>query len=434
MTQAVHEKSQGEELRIETSSARNGQKASGKPAVCILLENYPAPYDRRVWQEACALQAAGYRVSIICPKRHGLTRSHEVIDGVEIYRYPAIEADTIPGFFIEYSWALICQFVTALRVFMRARFRVLQACNPPDTLFAIGAFFKLFGVRFVFDHHDLAPELFEDKFGKRRLLHGLVSLAERLTFRTADVSIATNESYREIAIQRGRMKAGNVFVVRSCLDLEQVHRTAPRPELKEGKRHLVVYLGVMEKQDGVDLLLDAIEVLVQRYHRDDTLFALIGAGSEVPRLKSLAAQKGIEPWVRFTGRISDEDLETYLSTADVGAAPDPGTALNDKCTMNKILHYMAYGIPIVLFDLTEGRRSADDAALYARPNDIEEFAGQLMKLLDSESLRHRLGAAGRKRIEDRLNWNVEKKALLRAYQLAAAGRPKDLAHVAEGAD
>lgn len=263
-----------------------------KPGVCILLENYPAPYDRRVWQEARALSTAGYQVSIISPKALGLNASRDTIEGIEIYRYHTLEAHTTVGYLVEYSWALLCQFVIALRIFMRNRFRVIQACNPPDTFFPIGAFFKLFGVRFIFDHHDLGPELFEDKFGTRGTLHRLVALAERLTFRTADFSIATNESYREVAIERGGMRAENVFVVRSCLDLKQVHRIPARPELKNGKRNLVVYLGVMGPQDGVHLLLESIESMVHRHHCDDTFFVLIGAGSEVPRLKQLVSQKG----------------------------------------------------------------------------------------------------------------------------------------------
>jgi glycosyltransferase involved in cell wall biosynthesis len=274
------------------------------------------------------------------------------------------------------------------------------------------------GVRFIFDHHDLSPELFEAKFGARGLLYRLVRLVERLTFRTADVSIATNESYRELALRRGGMPSNRVFIVRSCLDLGRVRKRAPRPELKRGKAHLVVYLGIMGPQDGVDLLLESIASIVHGHHRHDTLFALIGAGTETPCLKLLASQKGLDPVVNFTGRISDEELEEYLSTADVAVAPDPATPLNDQSTMNKILHYMAYGLPIVLYDLTEGRRSAGDAALYARANFPEDFAAQIMKLLDSEPLRKKLGDRGRMRIEDGLNWGVEKQSLLRAYSTA----------------
>ena len=397
---------------------QEGQPKPAKPGICILLENYPAPFDRRVWQEARALNEAGYSVSIISPKALGLNASHETIDGINIYRHRIREAQRPLGYLFEYLWALICEFLLALKIYARRPFRVIHACNPPDTSFLIGAFFKLLGVRFVFDHHDLCPELFEDKFGKRGFLYRLVRLFEYLTYRMADVSIATNQSYRDIAIGRGGMAPDRVFIVRSCLDLSKVRQRVPKPELKNGKANLVVYLGVMGPQDGVDLLLDSIALIVHGDKRQDTQFVLIGSGTETPRLKTLATQKGLDPFVKFTGRIPDEELEEYLSTADVAVAPDPANGLNDKSTMNKILHYMAYGLPIVQYALTEGRRSAEDAALYAHNDDPKEFAAQITRLLDSERLRKQLGNRGRQRIQQELNWDMEKQELLRAYQAA----------------
>jgi glycosyltransferase involved in cell wall biosynthesis len=390
-----------------------------RPAsVCILVENQPAPFDRRVWQEARALTEAGYHVSIICPKALGLNSSYEKIDGIEIYRHRTWEASSSWEYFLEYSWAIAAQFFLALKVYRRTRFRVLQACNPPDMLFPIGAFFKILGVRFVFDHHDLCPELFEAKFGKRGVLYRLVCFFERLTFRCASVSIATNESYRDLAIKRGGISPERVFIVRSCLDLRKVRRRSPTIALKRGKAHLVVYLGIMESQDGIDLLLQSIESLVHRHQRQDAFFVLIGSGTETGRLRALASDMGLDDILTFTGRIPDEELELYLSTADVAVAPDPATPMNDMSTMNKILHYMSYGLPIVQYDLTEGRRSAGNAALYARSNDPEDFATQIAKLLDSESLRKELGECGRRRIEERLNWEKEKNQLLLAYYTA----------------
>jgi glycosyltransferase involved in cell wall biosynthesis len=406
-------------------------------SVCVIVENLPVPFDRRVWQEARTLREAGYRVSVICPKGRGFEQSRETHEGIEIYRHRIWEASSSLGYLLEYSWALAAEFYLALKVYARTRFRILHACNPPDSIFLVGLFFKLFGVRFIFDHHDLNPELFEAKFSKRGFFYRLVCLAERLTFRTADVSIATNESYREVALTRGGMPPERVFVVRSCPELNRIHRGPARPELKEGKSYLVVYVGVMGPQDGLDLLLEAIEFIVKRSEklrgsgqalqsevsdlsspRDDTLFVLIGGGTELARLQALAAAKGLESMVKFTGRIPDDALAAYLSTADVCVAPDPRNPMNDKSTMNKILEYMAYGRPVVLFDLTEGRRSAADAALYARPNDPADFAEQILKLLDSESLRRQLGEIGRKRIQESLNWEMEKKALLAAYERA----------------
>jgi len=322
------------------------------------------------------------------------------------------------GYVVEYGWALTAEFSLALRVYSKTRFKILHAANPPDTIFLIAWAFKLFGVRFIFDHHDLNPELFEAKFARRGFFYRLVCLAERLSFRTATVSIATNESYREIALTRGGMKPERVFVVRSSPDLKNIHPLPARPDLKMGKAYMVAYVGVMGPQDGLDMLLNSIGQIVKVQNRRDTLFVLIGSGTELPRLKAIAAQNSFDDWVKFTGRIPDDELAAYLSTADVCVAPDPANPMNDKSTMNKIMEYMAYGRPVVLYDLTEGRRSAGEAALYARPNDPKDFAEQVIKLLDSESLRRELGERGRKRIEESSNWDIEKKSLLAAYETA----------------
>jgi glycosyltransferase involved in cell wall biosynthesis len=388
------------------------------PSVLIIVENLPVPFDRRVWREARALAEAGYRVAVISPKGRGCERSRETLEGIEIYRHGIWEASGPLGYLAEYAWALAVEFFLAVRIYARTRFRIIHAANPPDTIFLVALFFKLIGVRFIFDHHDLNPELFEAKFGKRGFFYRLVCLAEGLTFRTADVSIATNESYREIALARGGMKPERAFIVRSSPELASVHLGPPRDELKEGKPYLVVYLGVMGPQDGLDLLLESAAWIAREKGREDVMFVIIGAGTEWPRLKQLAHEKGLDACVKFTGRIPDDALAEYLSTADVCVAPDPKNPMNDKSTMNKILEYMAFARPVVLFDLTEGRRSAGDAALYARPNDPRDFAAQILKLLDSGSLRRELGACGRLRIEEKLNWEIEKQSLLSAYQLA----------------
>ncbi len=388
------------------------------PAVCIIVENLPVPIDRRVWQEARTLRDAGYRVSIICPKGSRSQKNRETREGIEIYRHWIWEASGPLGYILEYSWALTAEFLLSLRVYAGTRFRILQACNPPDTIFLIGLFFRLFGVRFIFDHHDLNPELYEAKFQRRDFGYKLVCWAERLTFRTARVSIATNQSYREVAMARGGMSGERTFVVRSCPDLARIRIRPPQPELKEGRRHLVVYLGVMAHQDGLDLLLESIAFITKLRKCPDALFVLIGSGPELPRLKALASQKGLDTALKFTGRLPDEDVAAYFSTAAFGVAPDRATPMNDKSTMNKILEYMAYGLPVVLYDLTEGRRSAGDAALYARNDDPEDFAQKMLTLLDSESLRTELGTRGRKRIEEKLNWDNEKRALLEAYATA----------------
>ena len=389
------------------------------PAVLIIVENLPVPFDRRVWQEARALTEAGYRVSVICPKGRGFEKSRETIEGIEVYRHRLWEASGPLGYLVEYVWAFTAQFWLALRVYAHTRFRLIHACNPPDTIFLVAVFFKLFGVRFLFDHHDLNPELFEAKFGERyRMLRWLVCLAERWTFRTAKVSIATNESYREVAMTRGKMNPERVFIVRSCPDLSRVRQVPAQQELKRGRTFLVVYLGTMGPQEGVDLMIAAATYLMTAKQRKDVTFVFIGGGSEIPRLKTQAALEGLEGFVTFTGRIPDSELAAYLSTADVCVAPDPKNPMNDKSTMNKILEYMAYARPLVQFDLTEGRRSAGDAALYAQPNDPRDFAEKIQALLESKSLRDELGQRGRRRIEESLNWEIEKESLLAAYETA----------------
>ncbi|HEV2419917.1 MAG TPA: glycosyltransferase family 4 protein [Terriglobia bacterium] len=392
------------------------------PAVCIIIENLPAPMDRRVWQESRALRDAGYRVSVICPKRGEFTLAYEKLEGIEIYRYPLHEARGPLGYLVEYTWALAAQFILAVKVYHRTRFRIIQACNPPDTIFLVALFFKLFGVKFLFDHHDLNPELFEAKFGKRSgLLYRLVCLAERMTYRAADVSIATNESYRAVALKRGGMKSERVFVVRSAPDPALLFTKPPDPALKQGKKFLIAYLGVMGAQEGLDLLLEALRLVVAKRGPDEVGCVLMGGGPELPHLTKLAHEMGLDSVVRFTGRVTDADLATTLSTADVCVAPDPKNPMNDQSTMNKVLEYMAFGRPVVMFDLTEGRRSAGGAALYARSNDPADFAAQILTLLNSDALREKLGQAGRGRIETTLNWATEKEQLLKAYELVMKG-------------
>jgi glycosyltransferase involved in cell wall biosynthesis len=392
-------------------------KKNKPTAVCIIVENLPVPVDRRVWSEARALRDAGYVVSVICPKGKNIcTSSYENLDGIDIYRHRAWEASTTIGYLLEYAWALLAEFYLALKVYSRTRFRVLQGCNPPDTIFLIGLMLKPFGVRFIFDHHDLSPEVFEAKFGARNLLFGgLTRLAEKCSFRTANASIATNESFKEIAITRGGMRQDQVFVVRNCPDLTSLSRGPLRPEVKRGRPLMVVYVGFMGQQDGLDLLLESIEYIVKHEKRQDTSFVLVGGGTMLPRLRATAAEKNLEDFVTFTGQVSHEEVVVYLSNADVGVAPDPKTPMNDNSTMIKIFEYMAFGLPVVLFDLKEGRHVAGSAALYALPNDPINFAEQVSKLLSCKPLRSQLGECGRKRIEENLNWEAEKMTLLRAY-------------------
>lgn len=377
------------------------------------------PVDKRVWKEACALRDAGYRVSVICPKGKSIHReAYELLEGIEIYRHRGWEASSILGYFLEYTLALSAEFILTLKVFARTRFRILQACNPPDTIFLIALFLKLFGVRFIFDHHDLSPELFEAKFGERTFLHGIVRLLERCSFQVADVCIATNESFKEVAISRGGKIPENVFVVRNCPDLASFCRPQLQRTNRFGRSFLVTYVGFMGKQDGLDILLQSIDHIVNHEKRQDTHFLLIGGGTVLPELKAMIADRQLGDFVTLTGQVPHEEVAAYLASSDIGVAPDPKNAMNDKSTMIKIFEYMAFGLPVVLFDLKEGRRIAGPAALYAVPNDPVDFAAQVTRLLASNELREQLGQSGRRQIHESLNWEVEKESLIRAYATA----------------
>lgn len=386
--------------------------------VLILVENLPSPFDRRVWQEATTLRAHGYEVTIICPTGRGYDRHHEVIDGVFIYRYRLpFEASGAAGYLIEYPVAMVATFWLTWKVWFRRGFDVIHACNPPDLLFLIGGFFKLFFRRkFLFDHHDINPELYEAKFGRRDGLWRLMVWLERLTFRSADVSIATNESYKRIAIERGGMDPKRVFVVRSGPKLDRLKILPPKPELKRGRRYLVGYVGVMGAQEGIDYLLRAAAHLIRDMRRIDVHFGLVGGGTALDDMKRLASELGIADHVTFTGRVPDQELLEMLNTADVCVNPDAANPMNDLSTMNKIMEYMALGKAIVQFDLIEGRFSARDASLYAARNDVQDLARKIAELLDDAELRARMGAYGRNRVLNELEWRYEAPKLLAAYE------------------
>lgn len=395
-------------------------KASpGNPRrVLIIVENLPVPFDRRVWQEATTLRRAGYVVSVICPIGKGYDRSCEILQGVHIYRYKLpFEAKSFAGYVVEYGWALVAQFFLALRVLREQGFDAIHACNPPDNIFLIGALFKLFGKRYLFDHHDICPELFEAKFHRRGLLRRMLLVLERLTFLVADVSIATNESYRQIAITRGRMHPDRVFIVRSGPDLSRVYPVPPNLALKMGRRFLVGYVGVMGEQEGIDYLIRAVRIIVFDEQRSDVQFGLIGGGTELEAMKNYAREQQVADYITFTGRVPDESMLEMLSTADACVNPDVANPMNDKSTMNKIMEYMALGKPIVQFDLTEGRRSAGEASLYARRNDERDLASKLLLLLADPDQRNRMGEFGRRRVECELQWDHEAPKLLQAYEM-----------------
>ncbi|NWG46218.1 MAG: glycosyltransferase family 4 protein [Alphaproteobacteria bacterium] len=407
-----------------TGRAGSSGEVRAMQRILIIVENLPVPFDRRVWAEATTLRAAGYTVSVICPKGKDAEASHEEIDGIHVYRHPLpLEAKGALGYVLEYGSALFWEALLTLKVWRRHGIDALQACNPPDTIFLIGAVLKLFGKRFVFDHHDINPELYEAKFGRRDFFWRLLVWLERASFATADISIATNESYRRIAIERGRMDPDKVVVVRSGPKLERLRILPPDPALRKGRAHLVGYVGVIGAQEGLDLLLESVRHIVRTRGRTDIQFGIVGSGPAFDDIVALAAQMGVADYVTFTGRVPDDTLLAMLNTADVCVNPDTPNEMNDKSTMNKIMEYMALGKPIVQYDLTEGRFSAQEASLYARNGDPANFGDKILTLIDDKEARARMGAFGRRRVETELSWPHEAPKLLAAYARLFAGFP-----------
>lgn len=386
----------------------------------ILVENLSVPFDRRVWQESTALRDAGWEVHVICPR--GANRDTEArveIDGVRIHRYPLRPATGGPlGYVREYGLALWHTMRLARRI---GPVDVVHACNPPDLLYLVAKRLQRRGARFVFDQHDLVPELYLSRFGRGQdLLYRAVCRLERLTYRAADVVIATNESYRQAAVLRGGKRPEDVFVVRSAPAVERFRQVPAEPALKRGKPHLLCYLGVMGPQDGVDYALRALARLRDELGRTDWHAVFVGGGDTFDAMVALARTLGLAEAVEFTGRIPDEDLLRYLSTADVCLSPDPSNPLNDVSTMNKVMEYMAMARPIVSFELKEARVSAGDSAVYAPANDEGEFAKLIARLLDDPEERRIMGEIGRARVTGPLSWERSVKELLAAYEAAYA--------------
>lgn len=401
--------------RMET--ARAAKPLAGRK-ILIIVENLPLPFDRRVWHESRTLTQAGAQVVVICPTGKGYEARYEKIDEVHVYRHPLpLDAKGAWGYLLEYGAALFHETRLAWKILFRHGFDTIQGCNPPDLIFLIAWQFKLFGKRYIFDHHDINPELYEAKFNRRGFFWRLMMIFERLNFWTADVVISTNESYRQIAMDRGGKASEDSFVVRSGPDLNRLVVMPPNPERKNGRQAMVGYVGVMGDQEGIDLLLESAREIVLDRGRD-VQFVLVGSGPALDDLKALADELGLKDHVSFTGRVPDADLFQVLSTADVCVNPDRVNPMNDKSTMNKILEYMAFSKPIVQFEVTEGRYSAQDSSLYAEPNNTTDMAEKILTLIDDPERSARMGRIGRARVENELSWDYQVDALIAAYQRA----------------
>jgi glycosyltransferase involved in cell wall biosynthesis len=408
-------------MKPAASRRRDRARAqAGKNTALILVENLSVPFDRRVWQECTTLRDAGWEVHVICPQ--GTKRDTEpeaVIDEVHIHRYPLKAATGGPaGYLKEYGSALWHTYRLARKI---GRVDVVHACNPPDLLYLVAKRLKAKGAKFIFDQHDLVPELYLSRFDRGEdFLYRAVCALERRTYQAADVVISTNESYRDVALTRGGKPADTVFVVRSAPAVERFHEVPAEPELKKGKPHLLCYLGVMGPQDGVDYALRALAALRDEQSRTDWHAVFVGAGDTFDDMVALSEKLGLADLVEFTGRIPDADLVRYLSTADVCLSPDPKNPLNDVSTMNKVMEYMAMARAIVSFELKEARVSAGEAALYAPANDESAFAKLIARLLDDPEERARMGSLGQQRVRGALSWENSTKALLAAYAAAVS--------------
>ena len=388
-----------------------------KSKVLMIVENLPVPFDRRVWKEACALRDEGYQVTVLCPRAKGHTDNHVVLEGIDIYRHPMTrEANGLCGYIWEYGCALFWEIVYAWWIYAKSGIDVIQGCNPPDNIFVVALSFKLFGVKYIFDHHDASPELYLAKYERKGFAYLLLSILESLTYYFSDAVIATNESYKEIAVNRGRLDPQDVFVVRNGPDLASFRPVSPKPELRYGKRYLVGYVGTMSHQEGLDILLDVVQK-IKTQRRRDVHFTCIGGGPALAGLCQLVKDRDLEDIINFTGRVSDQELLEVLSTADVCVNPDKPCEMNDISTMIKIMEYMALGKPIVQFDLKEGRFTAQEASLYSSTQDpVTEFATKILWLLDHPEERKRMGEFGSKRVEHELAWKYSVANLLLTYQ------------------
>jgi glycosyltransferase involved in cell wall biosynthesis len=395
-----------------------------KKRILIIVENAPVPFDPRVWKEAVSLTQNGYLVAVLCPRDRRYSRPHEVIDGIHIYRHPMPdEGNSLLGYLLEYFCAFFWQLVYSWWIYFGFPFDVIQGCNPPDTIFLVALPFKLLGVKYIFDHHDANPELYVSKYGKTGFLYKVQVWLEKQTYRCSDVVMATNQSYRNLALTRGRLAPEDVFVVRNGPDLKTFISVPPIQELKYGKRYLVGYVGTMSTQEGLDILLD-VALYIKNKGRRDIHFTCVGGGPGLAGLRRLVQEKHLDDMVNFTGRIPDEQLLQILSTADVCVNPDKPCEMNNISTMIKIMEYMALGKPIVQFDLKEGRFSAGEASLYAdNNNQVEDFAAKILWLIDRPAERERMGKYGFKRVEEELAWEFSVPSLLAAYKRALSKRP-----------
>ena len=393
------------------------------PRVVFLIENISFLRDRRVRQEAEALHNAGFAVAVVCPRIKDEPAPPKLRDGIRIYSYSQPwQGSGLASYCLEYFWGLFRTFCILLRLSLRPGFDVLHAANPPDLFFLLAAPFKLFGKKYVYDQHDLCPEIFQVKFGNGASpLHWLLILCEWCSYKLADLIIVPNESFRRMGISRGGQKDEKFVTVRNGPDLSRFRAAPPQPVRKCEAKFLALYLGLMGPQDGVDRLVRSLAHIVHGRGRRDVHFTLLGDGDCLPALKRLADELAVSPYISFSGYVADQELLAQLSSADICLAPDPPSPLNRLCTTIKIMEYMSCARPIVSFDLLETRVSAGDAALYVSQDSPTLFGDAVLQLLDDPPRRQRMGERGLDRVQRLLHWGRSREYLLSAYACLLAG-------------
>lgn len=386
--------------------------------VLIIVENLPVPFDRRVWLEANTLKEAGYKVRVICPMGIGFEAEYEIINDIEIYRHPLPdEISSAYGYLREYFTALKWEYKLAKKIWRKDKFDIIHLCNPPDLLVLVTLKYKWINkVKVVYDQHDINPEFYIAKYDRKDVFYYLLLFFEFLTYRNADIVISTNESYKAIALRRGKKRSDEVYIVRSGPDLSKFKETEPETSYRKGKKYLVGYVGVMGEPEGIDILLQSISYIVNNLNNKDIHFILVGSGPILEEMKKLASRLAINDYLDFPGRVSDNELLSILSSCDVCVNPDRNTQFNNLSTMNKVLEYMALGKPLVQFNLLEGKRSAGNASLYAEPDNVEDFAEKILFLLNDKELAKQMGIEGLNRMTQKLSWSHQEKELLKAYK------------------
>jgi glycosyltransferase involved in cell wall biosynthesis len=387
------------------------------PSCVIIVENLPVPFDRRVWQEAQALNDAGWRVSVICPISAQYSKRFEMLDGIAVYRHSLpFEARGKLAFLVEYANALFHEWRLLLKVAFTRGFDVVQVCNPPDILFLNTLPYKLFGKRVVFDHHDLCPELFAAKFAHKGAFHRLLLIAEKLTMKCADLVISANETYRRVAIERGGKAPDDVVTVYSVPKKAGMRRVTPNEALRKDARLVLGYVGIIGDQDGVDHFVRMLHYLLKDCGRNDIVGVVVGDGPALSATRQVAHDLALTDSITFTGYLRGEELMAAMSTFDIGIIPDPVNEYNDKISMNKVFEYSALGIPSVAYDLSETRQLLGATAQFADDATPEGLARACLPLIDDDELRLERGRAAKALADEKFDWDYEREKYLAAYQ------------------